>query len=92
MGSLLSLVIMVVSLGSLICAIIVVIQLFKEKGPLHGILGIICGLYTFIWGWLNAARLNIRNIMMIWTALVVVLIVLQVLAGVLGAGRAAFPQ
>jgi len=72
---------LVVSLGCLICFIIVLIKLFQENGILHGILGLICGLYTFIWGWINAGRLNIRNIMLIWTLLIVVSIVLTVMGG-----------
>ena len=54
-------------IGSLICFILVLIKLFNEKGALHGILGILCALYPFIWGWMNVGRLNIRNIMIIWS-------------------------
>jgi len=68
------------NLGSLVCFIIVVIKLFKAKGVLHGILGIICSLYTFIWGWIESGRLGIKNIMMAWTALIVAGIALGVLA------------
>ncbi len=68
-----------VSIGALICFIIVLIKLFKEKGALHGILGLICGLYTFIWGWIHAGRLNIKNIMMIWTILLIVGIITGVM-------------
>ena len=68
-------------LGCLICFIIVLIKLFQDKGVLHGILGLICGLYTFIWGWMNAGRFNIRNIMMIWTALIVISVILNLLGG-----------
>ncbi len=68
-----------VGLGSLVCFIMVVIKLFQQKGALHGILGIICGLYTFIWGWMNAASLNIKKVMLIWTVLLVVGIILNVL-------------
>lgn len=72
---------MVASVGCLVCFIIVLVRLFQENGVLHGILGLICGLYTFIWGWINASRLNIRNIMMIWTLLIVISIILSVLGG-----------
>ena len=72
---------MLVSLGSLICFIIVLIKLFQNEGALKGILGIICGLYTFIWGWMNATKLNIKNIMMIWTLLIIVSIVLGMMGG-----------
>ena len=65
-------------IGAIICQILVLIKLFQQKGALHGILGIICGLYPFIWGWINATRLNIKNIMLGWTIL---LVVYGVLAG-----------
>lgn len=67
-----------VALGSLVCFIMVLIKLFQQKGVLHGILGIICGLYTFIWGWIEASRLGIKNLMIAWTALIVVGILLNV--------------
>ena len=66
-----------IGLGSLVCFILVLIRLFKEKGVLHGILGILCALYTFIWGWIESGRLGIKNIMLIWTALIVVGIVVN---------------
>ena len=72
---------MVVWLGCIICLVMVVIKMFQDAGPLHGILGIICGLYAFIWGWINSDRLGIRNIMLIWTLLIVVSIVLGYLNG-----------
>lgn len=73
-----------VALGSLVCFIIVLIKLFQEKGALHGILGILCGLYTFVWGWIESGRLNIKKIMLIWTALIVVSMILQVVVGMSG--------
>ena len=72
---------MLVSLGSLICFIIVLIKLFQNEGALKGILGLICGLYTLIWGWMNATRLNIKNIMIIWTLLIIVSIILGMMGG-----------
>src|SRR5437763_15200022 len=68
-------------LGCLICFIMVLIKLFEENGLRHGILGLICGLYTFIWGWINANRLNIKNIMIIWTVLIIVSIIGNVMSG-----------
>jgi hypothetical protein len=72
---------MVVWLGCIICLIMVVIKMFQEQGALHGILGIICGLYAFIWGWMNSDRLGIRNIMLIWSLLIVISLVLGFLGG-----------
>jgi hypothetical protein len=68
-------------LGCVICGIIVLIKLFQEKGILHGILGFICGLYTFIWGWMNATRLGIKNIMIIWTLLLIASIIVNAMFG-----------
>ncbi len=56
------------ALGSLVCWILVLIRLFKAKGVGHGILGIICGLYPFIWGWIKAKELGLTKIMIAWTA------------------------
>ena len=69
------------NLGCLVCFIMVLIKLFQNEGALKGILGLICGLYTFIWGWINATRLNIKNIMMLWTLLIILAVVINVMTG-----------
>jgi len=73
---------MLVGIGCLICFIIVLIKLFQNEGALKGILGLICGLYTFIWGWMNSDKLGIRNIMMIWTLLIIIQLLLNFVFGV----------
>jgi hypothetical protein len=77
-------------IGSLICWIMVLIKMFPAEGVLKGILAIICSLYAFIWGWINAGRFNLRNIMWGWTASLVVLIIGALLGGV--GAQSAFPQ
>jgi hypothetical protein len=78
----LSILALVLSICSFICFILVLIKQFQDGGALHGIIGIItCGLWTLIWGWMNAGRLNIKNLMMIWTLLLVVCIILNVMSG-----------
>jgi len=72
---------LVLWLGCVICFIIVLIKLFQNEGALKGILGLICALYAFIWGWMNATRLNIKNIMMIWTLLIILSIVVNIASG-----------
>ena len=73
---------LVCNLAWLILLIIVLIKQFQDGGALHGIIGIItCGIWTFIWGWMNAGRLNIKNIMMIWSLVIVVCIILSFLGG-----------
>jgi len=69
-----------VALGSLVCFVMVLIKQFQTAGPLHGIIGLItCGIWTFIWGWMKASTLNLRNIMMAWTGLIVLGIVLNMM-------------
>lgn len=73
---------MVVGLASLVCFILVLIKQFQNAGAVHGIIGIItCGIWTFIWGWMNATKLNIKNIMLIWTLLIVVGIICNIMFG-----------
>jgi len=60
----------------------VLIKQFQNAGAVHGIIGIItCGIWTFIWGWMNANNLGIKNIMMIWTLLIVVGIAINLIFG-----------
>ena len=62
---------------SIICWIMVLLKMFPAEGPLKGILAIICGLYAFVWGWMNASRFNLRNIMLIWTVAIIVSIAMS---------------
>ena len=58
--------------GELVCFILILMRLGKEKGALHVILGIISlGIYPFIWGWIHAKRLGAKKIMIVWTVLAV---------------------
>ena len=75
-----------VGLGSLILFIMVVIKLFQQKGVLHGILGIICSIYTFIWGWMNVERNDNRQVMLAWTACILAGIVFNILSAVFAGG------
>ena len=63
-------------LGSIlawIAGLVVLIKLFQKEGLLKGVLGLICMLYTFIWGWQNIKneQLKLKNWMYIWTAVIV---------------------
>ena len=72
----------IASLGCLICLIIVLIKQFQNAGVVHGIIGIItCGIWAFIWGWMNSGKLNLRNIMLIWTLLIIVSMILNIMGG-----------
>ena len=73
---------MLVGLASVVCFIMVLIKQFQTAGAVHGIIGIItCGIWTFIWGWMNANNLNIKNIMMIWTLLWIVCLAINLMFG-----------
>lgn len=72
---------MLVGIGSIICWILVLIKIFQNDGPVKGIIGLICGLFALIWGWMHANRLGIKNIMMIWTVLIVIYLILGLLGG-----------
>lgn len=64
------------ALGSLACWIIILIKMFKtEKSPVPGILGIICNLWAYIWGWMNSAKAGLQKIMLLWTVAIVVCII-----------------
>lgn len=75
-----------VGLGSLICLILVWIQMFQHGETGLGILCIVLtflcgigGLITFIMGWVRAKPWGITNIMTAWTILFVIGIVLGVI-------------
>src|SRR5512137_1341462 len=70
------------SLAMFVCAIMVLIQLYKQKGLVHAILGFICFLYTYIWGWQNIKKeeLKLKNWMYGWTAALGVYILLVILS------------
>lgn len=67
--------------GCLICQILVAIKVFQNDGALKGILALLCWLFGLIWGWMNATRLNIKNIMMIWTVLIILFLILAAMGG-----------
>jgi hypothetical protein len=67
--------------GCVICWIIVLIKIFQNDGALKGILSLICSLFAFVWGWMNSTRLGVKNIMIIWTVLLVIYIILGAVGG-----------
>lgn len=73
----LSILSILISLGVLVLFIIVLVKLFQNEGTGKGILGLICSLYTFIWGWQKHKELDITNIMTAWSILIVISIILS---------------
>jgi hypothetical protein len=63
-----------------IAGIVVLVKLFQQEGFLKGLLGLICMIYTFIWGWQNIKRedLQLKTWMYVWTGAIVLGIILNV--------------
>jgi len=59
-----------------VAGIVVLIRLFQKEGVLKGILGLICMLYTYIWGWMHVkdTSLNLKTWMWIWTGAIVLVL------------------
>lgn len=76
-----SIVLMLLVLGMIVCWIMVLIRMFKDAGVVHGIIGILCSLYAFIWGWMNSGKLGLRNIMIAWTVLIILYVILAAMFG-----------
>jgi hypothetical protein len=83
----------VLGLVNLGCLIYIVIKMYQEKGILHALFGFFCcSIYPFIWGWLNAARLRIYDIMIFWTVIIIFSVIIQVVAGLMGISNEAMFQ
>ncbi len=71
---------------SFVIGIIVLIKLFQKEGAMKGILGFICMLYTFYWGWKNAKEQNITTMMWVWTGVIILSDIVSIVFGGAGAG------
>jgi hypothetical protein len=99
MGPLVWLLLVLCGIGSLICFVLVLIQMFNDNQTGLGIacivLVFVCGiggLIGFVYGWINSAKWGIQNVMLAWTACIVGGIVLNIIMLVTGAGGMGFPQ
>jgi hypothetical protein len=80
------------TIGSIIiwlAGIVVLVKLFQTEGVMKGILGFICMLYTFIWGWQNIGKeeLKLKTWMYLWSGAIVLGIILNVVSASAGAGE-----
>jgi hypothetical protein len=69
------------SIASLVCWIIILVKMFQRAGVLQGILGIICGLWAFIWGWMNVNEHGQKPVMIVWSICFVINIATGVMTG-----------
>ena len=79
------------NLVSFAAGIVVLIRLFKKEGVLKGILGILCMLYTFTWGWMHYKEENIKNVMLIWSLVILITIVLNVISSAASGSSSLLP-
>jgi hypothetical protein len=71
----------IAGLVSFVVGLVVLIKLFQTEGVMKGILGFICMLYTYIWGWQHAKSQNLGTMMWIWTGVIVLSIIISVVFG-----------
>jgi hypothetical protein len=72
------------SIIALVCGIMVLVKLFQTEGVGKGILGLICMLYTYIWGWQNIKKeeLQLKTWMYVWTGAIILGIILNIVSQV----------
>ena len=58
-------------LGSLVCWIIVLAKLFSNGYTTQGLLGLLCGIVAYIYGWSKADDLDVRPVMYAWTGCII---------------------
>ncbi len=69
----------VAGIGSLICFILVLIQMFKRGKTGLGIACIVLvfccgigGLVAFVYGWIKNTEWGLRNVMIVWTVCIII--------------------
>ena len=70
----------VLMLVGFILWLVVLIKQFRHGGALQGIIGLITGIWTFIWGWLKHKELQMTKLMTMWTLISLILIATPVVA------------
>lgn len=54
----------------------ILIKLFKKEGVFKGILGLICAVYTFIWGCIHSEEERLTSFIWVWTGIIILNIIL----------------
>jgi hypothetical protein len=89
----------ILAIVSLVCLILVLIKMFQSGETTLGIVCIVLllcfgigGLIAFIFGWINAQKWNIKNVMLIWTGAFIASIVLSIIGFSMGAAMIPLKQ
>jgi hypothetical protein len=75
----------IAGLGSLVCWIMTLIKLFTEEGVLQGIIGIVCGLYAFVMGFVRMQQWAHQKVMIAWSICMVLGIGCNIIGGAMAA-------
>ena len=73
-----------------VVGVVVLIKLFQQGGFLKGLIGFVtCNIYTFIWGWMNIGReeLKLKTWMYVWTGAIVLGAVIGFIGAASGGGE-----
>ena len=62
----------IVGLAICVLYIIVWVRLTRVKGLPHGLLGLVCAVYPFLWGWWVAREQNTKTIMFLWSLMITI--------------------
>jgi hypothetical protein len=75
-----------------VCYVLILIKMFQAGEQTLGIVCIVLtlcfalgGLVAFIFGWINAQKWNVKNVMLIWTGAFIAGIVLSIIGFSMGA-------
>ncbi|WP_420643675.1 pre-peptidase C-terminal domain-containing protein [Candidatus Leptofilum sp.] len=63
-------------------ALYVLVLMYREKGIGHALLGFFISPYGYFWGWFNAGRLKIIDVMIAWTVVFILSIAFPVIISV----------
>lgn len=77
----------VLILATLGLGLYVLVLLYKEKGIGHALLGFFISPYAYIWGWINAKRLQMIDIMAVWTIVSIMAVAFPVIISVQEASK-----
>jgi hypothetical protein len=69
------------ALGTFACSIYLLFLLVREKGGAHGVLGFFFPPYPYVWGWINARRLQIIDVMVFWTLVSIAVVIFPIVMG-----------
>jgi hypothetical protein len=71
-----------------VAGIVVLVKLFQTEGVVKGILGLICMLYTYIWGWqhINQEELKLKTWMYVWTGAIILGFILSLIGSMSSGG------